>query len=89
MVSCDLSCQIPHGFPVALVEPGIPQIAAHHGELGNSHPPEAIGHWNQKPDLIIRNQAHFTIKDYRFLLTFEGQFPDPQLLKFRIAHHGK
>jgi hypothetical protein len=47
-------------------------------------PPEAqepVGLWNQKLDLIVRNPALFTMKDYRILLTFEDQFPDPQLLK--------
>jgi hypothetical protein len=47
-------------------------------------PPEArepVGLWNQKLDLIVRNPALFIIKDYRILLTFEDQFPDPQLLK--------
>jgi hypothetical protein len=69
-----------------LAEPRIPQVAAQDGRnLATPIPPraplEAIGHWNQKLDLIIRNPAHFTMKDYRILLTFEGQFPDSQLLK--------
>jgi hypothetical protein len=69
-----------------LAEPGIPQVAAQDsGNLATPIPPgallEAIGHWNQKLDLILRNPAHFTMKDYRILLTIEGQFPDPQFPK--------
>jgi hypothetical protein len=50
---------MPHRFPEALVEPGIPQVAAQDSRnLATPIPPgallEAFGHWNQKLDLIIR-----------------------------------
>jgi hypothetical protein len=65
---------MPYEFPKALAEPRIPQVVAQDGgNLATPIPPgaplEAIGYWNQKMDLI-QNPAHFTIKDYRILLTF-------------------
>jgi hypothetical protein len=50
-------------------------------EVASPEAREPVGLWSQKLDLIVRNPALFTMKDYRILLTFEDQFPDPQLLK--------
>lgn len=74
------------GSPAALVEPEIPLPAAQNGpNTATPTPPkatpEAIGYWNQKLDLITRDPARFTMMDYRILLTFDSQFPDPQFLK--------